>query len=256
VYNFCIKADQSLAASFEDQIHACNRFLINNIEITDWIDGEYLTEMKGKTIEQYRRLLVMNHKKIVLLDCSLSLDNIEQYNILFRKAHLLGAENIRVELDAENPQGMGYGVLSARLIEILKISQSYKIGIVLENIRSSSFNGDQPIADLLKQTGKVQPGVIFNPLEFAAAKKHPFFHVFYNSRWKSNIKFLRVNDGLFFDGSPSMPGEGNAELKEMTSALLSRSFKGYFSFIPYFEGMNEEYYSKLIERFDTLLLSM
>ncbi|MDR3645742.1 MAG: TIM barrel protein [Clostridia bacterium] len=255
MYNFCIKADQSLAESFENQIHACGRLLINNIETDDRIDGEPLFAMSGKTIEQYRRLLVQFNKKIVLLDCSAPLADAEQYRQAFRKAHLLGVENIRVEPGAA-AEGPDPGSLPAGLAEILKIGRSYGIGVVLENGRGSRLDGGKPIAALLRQASAAQPGLIFNPLEFAATGRHPFFHVFYSCRWKSNIGFLRVNDGLFRDGSQVMPGQGNAEIKEMASALLARSFRGYFSFCPYLAGMNEDAYGEVIDRFKALLLAM
>ena len=117
--------------------------------------------------------------------------------------------------------------------------------------------GDEnELAKLFKELPDYNPGLIFNPLEYAALKKHPFFHVFYNSKLKSQIKFLRVNDGLFVDGSPTLPGEGNAELKELTSALLARSFKGYFSFESYRKEMDVESCEKVIERFKKILLSI
>jgi sugar phosphate isomerase/epimerase len=98
--------------------------------------------------------------------------------------------------------------------------------------------------------------MVFNPLEYAAVKKHPFFHVFYNTRLKPAIRFLRINDGLFQDGSATLPGQGNAELKELVSALLARSFKGYFAYVPYLEENGLEYYEEIIRRFRNILLSI
>jgi hypothetical protein len=110
--------------------------------------------------------------------------------------------------------------------------------VLFENKSSSLLNRDSLLAGFYRQIKSDNTGVIFNPLEYCRMKSHPFFHEFYNSKLKKEIKFLRINDGLFRDGSPSLPCEGNGEIKEMVSILLSMGFKGYFSLSPYFQDMD------------------
>ena len=103
---------------------------------------------------------------------------------------------------------------------------------------------------LVKQAGE-NVYTIFNPLCYAYMRAHPFFHEFYGSKLKNNITFLRVNDGLFCERKPMLPGRGNAEIKELASILLSRSFAGCFSFTDYFGQMSWEDMQEYITAFKT-----
>jgi len=61
---------------------------------------------------------------------------------------------------------------------------------------------------------------------------------------------------LFCERKPALPGQGNAEIKELASILLSRSFDGCFSFTDYFGGMDLEALREYIAAFKTLLKQM
>ena len=63
-------------------------------------------------------------------------------------------------------------------------------------------------------------------------------------------------DGLFCERRPELPGQGNAEIKELASILLSRSFEGFFSFTDYFGDMSQEDLLAYIAAFKTLLKQM
>jgi sugar phosphate isomerase/epimerase len=255
MFNFCIKADRHLGASLEEQLEVCSRLLINNIEIDAEIDGTSLESLSGSQVECVRNLLIKTNKEVVLLDCDFTGFNPERINLLLRKAHLLGVENIAVAQWGQD-RSTDLESLENLLMELLPIANSYGIGVTIENKRASCTSSEEALAKLFKKCGDIKPSLVFNPQEFAAEKKHPFFHVFYNSRLKPAIRFLRANDGLFIDGRPALPAEGNAEIKELASALLARSYRGYFSFHPYLPGMDAEQYSVVIERFKKLLMEM
>lgn len=278
MFNFSIKIDKNLGESLEMQIAVCNRLLINNLETDDSFFGSSLADLSGKQLESLRRLLILNNKKIVLLNSLIDVSDTEKYAMLFRKAHLLGIENIMV--DPSSFENNGAAVKNehvSNIAELLKIGKSYGIGVVFENSRKSPAGSENELAALFamlsaensekvkwldaprlldKQLAEYNPGMVFNPLEYAAMKKHPFFHVFYNTRLKPAIRFLRINDGLFEDGRPTLPGQGNAELKELVSALLARSYKGYFSYVPYMKENGLEDYEEIIRRFRNILLSI
>ena len=63
-------------------------------------------------------------------------------------------------------------------------------------------------------------------------------------------------DGLFCERRPVLPGQGNAEIKELASILLARSFDGYFSFSDYFGQLNLDGLLEYIAAFKTLLKQM
>jgi sugar phosphate isomerase/epimerase len=252
MYNFCIKTGGAPADGFEEQVLAAGGFQINNLEVDDCMDGKSLADLCGRELEGYRRLLIEHNKKIVLLDSSIPAGDTGKYAMLFRKAHLLGVENIKARLDGSCTSDEQAAAVS----EMLKTGKSYGIGVVFENNRSSPAEGIDNLAVLFKKLEGVHPGIIFNPLEYAALKKHPFFHAFYNTRLKPDIKFLRINDGLFENGHATLPGEGNAELKELASALLVRSFKGYFSLAPYLDKNSDDTHRTVLQQFKKILMSL
>ncbi len=227
--NICVKLDNQFIKSFDEQLAFLSELNINNIEIDDYIDNLYLINMNGEQIEKYRNILIKYNKKIVLINSSISLDNISDYHLLFRKAHLLKAESIRLHFDSNCIDTL----LFEKVEEILKMGKSYNIWCMIEN-NAHLFNADALMqTQLFSKYKEYHLGLIYNALEVVKQKRHPFFHVFYNGRFKNNIQFLRINDGLFSDGSPIMIGNGNAEIKELISALLARNYKGYFSIEPY-----------------------
>ncbi len=265
MYNFSLYACKDIAPGIEEMITVCNQFMIGNMEADDEIGGVKLVETKGELLEKYRRLLIRYNKKIVLLNTSLAPGDIDGFKVLFRKALTLGVENIRVNPCMSPPEdknaasgenALSPGTVAENLEAVCRIGKSYGIGVLVENKADTYFSMESSIAAVFRKMGGHKPGWIFNPLELAKNRVHPFFHIFYNSRLKSSISFLRINDGLFTDGRPELPGQGNAEIKEMTSALLARGFKGYFSFIPYFEGMRIEDYTPVMDHFKRLLMEM
>ena len=134
-------------------------------------------------------------------------------------------------------------------------AKCYGIRLCVENHHDSILSRNKDMEMLVKC---VEENIytIFNPLCYAYMRAHPFFHEFYGSKLKNNITFLRVNDGLFCERKPELPGQGNAEIKELASILLSRSFDGYFSFTDYFGQMSRQDLLAYIEAFKTLLKQM
>ena len=245
MYQYCIKAGLALGADIETQLSACGALRIQNIELDASIGGCSLDSLDGEQVERIRNLLIGNLQRIVLLDCDFSEFSDDRMNLLFRRAMALGVETV----NCLPPAGCTMEEFDALLWRLLPIARSYGLVITVENRRASVLSGEEEVGGLLWRHRQANLGVVFNPLEFAAERRHPFFHVFYHCRWKGAIRMLRVNDGLFADGSSMPLLEGNAELKEMVSALLARSFNGYFSFLP--EGPAQA--AGAIRRFQALL---
>lgn len=272
MYNFSMLIDDSIFKSFEEKIKIFNKFLINNVEINDYIDGKNITELNGCEIEKIRNLLIQYNKKIVLLNCSTDINDYEYYKTAFRNAHMLGVENIKIGFclncdscsdsnNNKNHKNSFHEMLADNLKKIIRLGESYGIGVLIENNSALNFTHDVEFTRICKDFELNNIYLIFNPLEYVRLKEHPFFHIFYNSKLKNNILFLRVNDGLYIDGSPTLPGEGNGEIKEMTSAILARGFKGYFSFTPYLNTSIDsnifiKTYENIISKFKSMLMEM
>lgn len=253
MFHFSVRLDDKAAKTFRDKITLSSELLVTHMEIGDSMDGKSIAELNGEELEAYRNMLIMGQKRIVLIDAARPVSDQMYYRGLFAKAFALNADNIKVRPSGENADDLAAGIGA-----LVPIAQSYGIGILLENDARSCLSDDRALASVYKKIGPESAGIIYNPLEFVRTKMHPFFHAYYNSKLKGAIRFLRVNDGLFADGSARMPGEGNAELKELASILLARSFKGYFSFTPYFgeADADADACRKSIDCFKRLLLTL
>ncbi len=243
MYNFSIEISDKIASSFEEKLKTSSLLGINNIEISDYIDGKALYSMNGEEIEKCRDLLIDYGKRIVLLTTSLSLSDKENLNLLFRKALTLNVKGIKI-IPEENDD----------LSYISKLSKSYGIPLLFENNSKTFLNHENAVLDLIKNTDN--SSAIFNPFEFVCMQRHPFFHVYYASKIKNKISILRITDGLYNVHEPIMLYHGCAEVKELASIMLSRSFDGYFSFTPYLPDMTLEQYKELIATFKKQLKNM
>ena len=253
MYNFSILVDDIIAPDFEGKIQFCNQVQIGNMEISDLQEGKGLAAFDGAALETLRRLLIKNHKKLVLLNTGSPLSDLDYFKELFKRAYFLGVENVNILLSGEEREKEFF---SDNLKTICRMGQTYGLRVLLENNAASFLSRDKALGTFYKKIKTENTGIIFNPFEYTKLKCHPFFHEFYNSKLKGEIKFLRVNDGLFVNGEPVLPTQGNSEIKELVSILLARSFKGYFSFTPYLVNRDKDTYIEVIESFKALLLTM
>ncbi|MEF3312213.1 hypothetical protein PV433_25345 [Paenibacillus sp. GYB004] len=272
MFNFSMLAADRAAAGLDQKIRLCSELQISNMELNDELEGKSIADWSGEEVEYGRNQLIANHKKIVLLNGSRPVTDYEYYKKLLAKALLLHVEHVKVTVrgtgDAAVEGARAEGGRSAGLwaepgedeIEALRklatAARVQGIGLVVENDSSSCLSDDRKLTALYNRIKDENTAVIYNPLEFVRVKAHPFFHAFYNSKLKGKIRFLRVNDGLFADGRPVLPGEGNAEVKELASILLKRSYKGYFSFTPYMPDSDPALYRSMLDRFHKMLMEL
>lgn len=251
MYRFSLAPSDFLAPSFEQKLALCNKACCAYVELSDTIENAFLGDLDGETIENMRCLLIDYGKIISLVTYTGKIADQECFRKLLRSAHLLGVKAIAVSCDL-------YDTVEAAVADITECArdaQCYGIRLCVENHHDSVLSRNKNMEALVKQAGE-NVYTIFNPLCYAYMRAHPFFHEFYGSKLKNNITFLRVNDGLFCERKPMLPGRGNGEIKELASILLSRSFDGYFSFTDYFGEMTEAALLEYITVFKDLLKQM
>jgi len=252
MYKFSIAPSDFLAPNFEDKLRLCERTGCAYVELSDIVGGLFLGDMSGEVIEAMRDLLIDYGKTISLVTYTGAVSDTERFKKLLRTAHLLRVKAIKIECS-------GYDSMDALIADVnipAAFAFCYGIDLCIENLHDSILAKNADLEKLIKGIEKPVK-VIFNPLSFAYMRAHPFFHEFYGSRLKNQIEFLRINDGLYCERRPTMPACGNAEIKELASILLSRSFNGYFSFTDYFGGkMSESELLEVITTFHTLLKQM
>ena len=199
-------------------------FGIKNLELCDGYFGKPLALMSPAEVEDARNYLIKSFCKVVLYTVSMPVSQYDSYVQFFRNAHLIGAENVKLAFDAID------GADNAQILQVIKIADAFGIKVLFEIEASASekFGFEQ-----YKALRSDATGLIFNPNEFVKLHQNPFLTVLYKSKLKDDIVFLRVCDSLYDSNIPMLPEKGNSEIKECASNLLSRSFKGYFSFTKY-----------------------
>ena len=234
-----VEISDFIAPDFEGKLRAARELGIHNVETGDRIDGKRLNEMTGTEVERLRDLLIDANMRVVLLTTQIPVDDREALKLLFRKALQLDVEAIRVEIGPQDDTAF-----------VRRLAESYSMTLYVENRADGPFADENALLEAVRERGVK---VIFNPLEFVKTERHPFFHAYYGSKIKNDIGFLRICDGLYRVHEPVRLGHGCAEVKELTSIMLCRSFKGYFSFIPYMPRMGLEDYRACVDAFKNLL---
>lgn len=251
MYKFSIAPPEHLAPGFEDKLALCCKTCCAYVELSDILENTFLGDMDGDGLETMRNLLIDYGKTISLLTYTGTLSDRERFRRLLRSAHLLGVKAVKVSCDE-------YAAVTEAVADVAECAQDamcYGIRLCVENRQDSVLSRNKDMEALVKAAGE-NVYTVFNPLCYAYMRAHPFFHEFYASKLKNNITVLRVNDGLFCDRKPTLPGQGNAEIKELASILLARSFEGYFSFTDYFGRQSLEDLQAYIRTFKDLLKQM
>lgn len=202
---------------------------IQNIELVDGCFGAPLWQMSGNQIEDLRNLLIKSLTRIVLYTVELPVSEYESYIKLIRNAHLVRVENIKLAYPAIA------GVDDESIRRVIAVADAFSIKILFE-----------PEAEHMEETGIERyvrlrsdaTGLIYNPNEFVKLQKRPFHDVLYKSKYKYDIRFLRVCDMVYDTYAPMLPEHGNAQIKECASNMITWSFDGYFSFAPYGNATN------------------
>ena len=229
MYKLCCDITPFAADSLQKGLAVADSLGINDI-VLDSFGGKGLESCSGDELEDIRCALIDSNKTIVLLNTRLPLSDTAAYNTLFRKAHLLNVQNIGISLCTltEAPE-VSY---------LVKMAAAWNLGIVFENAPDSFFRDDPSMTAFLKPL-EYAAAVSFAPAGFVALEKHPFFHVFYGSKLKNHIRFLKLEDTLYSTGESMPLGGGNGEIKELISILLSRSYEGWFTLTPSLDGTSE-----------------
>ena len=224
---------------------------IPNLETGSALDQVPYWKLNGNQSLDIRNKLIDYGKRIVLALFDYPLENLDAYRSAFRRAHLLNAEHVKIK----PPGGIQAGQEDT-LSEIAHMGKAYGIRVLFENDHASLLCDDESMTRFYNQLAQQEIGFIYNPIEFVAGHHHPFFHMFYNSKLKNDIVFLRLCDGLYSTQKPMPLCQGNAEIKELISILLSRTYHGYFSVFPYLPGDPTASYASTYQEFKAILKTL
>ncbi len=178
------------------------------------------------------------------------LDGSERYfSDVFKKSGILKTDN--VVFSVPDYSGGDEEIIYDALKRVLVSASDKNIRLLLENGCKGSM-GLQKSVDIIKRVGSGSLSLAYNPSNFVLEGGHPFLGAV---RLLKHAGIVYVNDVL--RNSPGgfvEPGSGNAEIKEVISALRARSFTGRLIFK--FSGIPFECFRGHARAFRKLLLTM
>jgi len=211
--------------------------------------SEDLSQVDPATLEACRRQLIESGRRIALLDSPVPADDRDAYRYVLRHAALLGVDRVQVPAP-------GVGASPEPLREVCRMARAYGLRVLLENDALGPLSTVEGLEEIFAAVSPESFGWILDPRAIVRQRRHPFFHDFTRSRLKNGIEVLRLRDGTFGDGAPTPLGQGNAEIKELVSILLARSFRGPFSIVPDGPGCGPDEYRTTLRAFKDLLLEL
>lgn len=117
-------------------------------------------------------------------------------------------------------------------IETLKVlaeaAGKMSLTLLIENNPCAVWRDKLSCADVLAQVASPHLRFAFNPAHFAHVRENPFLNTWNRGKLKKHTAQLMVVDGCGHSGWPTttLPGQGQAEVKELISILRCRSFDG------------------------------
>jgi sugar phosphate isomerase/epimerase len=252
--DLCVGTGTPLAPDLSPVLSAARALGVARVELR-----EDLSAPAPRALEAMRRQLILANVRVALLASTVPADGpggVAAYRTILRQAALLGADLVAVPAGAlGRPDAAGAAAADA-LRAVCRMGRALGIRVCLENAAAGPLATAAGLEAAFAALAPEAPGWILDPRAFAAQRAHPFFHAFYHSHLKNAVAALRVRDGLFGSGTPALPGQGDAEVKELASILLARSFRGPFLFTPDGPGADAAGLGEAIRAFQGMLLSM
>lgn len=194
----------------EEMFAALGREGLRHIELRQ-INGREIASFTDQELKAVRAKLRAAEIKVTAVSALLRKVD---WSRLIDAAGRLGATAVVMPLDAYQP-------------ELGKRAAQQRIALRLENTRESSAQ----CAERLESIREKNVSLAFNPGYFAVAGEKPFLRIYARGPLKRCLTQLYVNDATFA-GESTLPGQGNAEIKELISILRCSSFDGPMTLKP------------------------
>jgi len=198
--------------SFPVNCLCADSYGFSGLEVTDSALGMPIWKLGAAELEALRVQLIKSMKRIVLYTV-FEIPSDSELPVLFRNAHMLGIENLRVPIEMLENEAV------REMAEVMGIMLVIDYFVGCED-RYIPVRGEFT-------------GLVFDPADLVKTTQSlPYRTILGRNKIKDDIRFIIANDGLK-DGTPALPGYGHAETKECISHMLARSFDGYLSVSTY-----------------------
>ncbi len=206
---------------------------IANLELCDGVFGKPLYLLSGEETEEIRNALIAKRQRIVLYSVDMPLQNTGDYVAFFRRAHLLGIENVKLTTPFT-------GADKESLDAVIDMARGMGIRLLFEPTKENGMTFDS-----YRELRTPATGLFLNPMEFVRQDRMPFRGNFYKAKVKDDVRFVRMVDGIMGTDTVVPLEEGNSEVKECLSVLLARSFDGYVSIGTEYAADMEDHFARL-----------
>lgn len=123
----------------------------------------------------------------------------------------------------------GYRGAEEGLAELDSLAAAAGVTILIEN-DPAAWPADGPtLGQATADPSLPHIGACYNPAAAVALRRHPFLADMMSGPLKRTVQIVRLRDALF-SASGTVPVDlGNAELRELVSALEARSYSGWYA---------------------------
>ncbi len=114
------------------------------------------------------------------------------------------------------------------LHELDGLAAEVGVTALLTNHAAGWFDGPA-LGRVASDSRRPHLGACYDPAAAVVRRRHPFLADMMAGPLKRAVRIVRLRDALFQDGSEVLPDRGNAELREVISALEARSYSGWYA---------------------------
>ncbi|MHB0877256.1 MAG: TIM barrel protein [Anaerolineae bacterium] len=123
-------------------------------------------------------------------------------------------------------------VEGAQLAALANLAESAGVTLLLQNHPGGWPADGLVLGQFVAAVGRAGLRACYDPALTVGLKRHPFLAELMPGPLKRYTHCLRLRDAAFSDGAEVPPNEGNAELKELVSALECRNYTGWYALSP------------------------
>ena len=231
MFNVILQFSPNLSLDLAGMIRQLRRFRAPGLAMTDGnVDFRHLPINK---VMDMREMLINEGVRIELYRTSMFSADATEIRALLSNCRLLD-----IRLLAVDAFGADAHRAAALIDQLTEAAPVFGVEVAIVNRYGGPFGTPRDVASLLQLPGKERVGLVMDPVEYLRTGVSALFDGFMGARYKNRIRALVIRDAVknppelvahtLSDIRETLPAEGQAQVKELISILLSHNFHGFF----------------------------